>query len=103
MDMSDLSDCSPSCVPRYLVNAFVLMFSSEIKPNQIRLGEHSDYCTMSLVFQRDTGGLQVKVCTIIIMKATQRMSAGLARVPFNWNTPGQAHATVRLKWAVKVG
>jgi len=47
------------------------MFVLEIKPNQIRLGEHSDYCTMSLVFQRDTGGLQVKVCvkSIIIFYA----------------------------------
>jgi len=38
---------------------FVTYFVSEIKPNQVRLGEHSDYCTMSLVFQRDAGGLQV--------------------------------------------
>jgi len=37
----------------------LLLSVTEIKPNQVRLGEHSDYCTLSLVFQRDVGGLQV--------------------------------------------
>jgi len=31
----------------------------EIKPNQVRLGEHCDYGTITLVFQLDSEGLQV--------------------------------------------
>lgn len=34
---------------------------STIKPNQIRLGEHSDYGTITLLFQDDIGGLEVDI------------------------------------------
>ena len=34
---------------------------SKIKPGQIRLGEHSDYGSVTLLFQDDVGGLEVKV------------------------------------------
>ncbi|XP_002740221.1 uncharacterized protein LOC100367849 [Saccoglossus kowalevskii] len=34
--------------------------NDEIKPNQIRCGEHSDYGSITLLFQDDVGGLQVK-------------------------------------------
>lgn len=34
---------------------------SNIKPNQIRLGEHSDYGTITLLFQDDIGGLEVDI------------------------------------------
>ncbi|XP_060554680.1 uncharacterized protein LOC132715659 isoform X2 [Ruditapes philippinarum] len=34
---------------------------SSIKPGQIRLGEHSDYGTITLVFQDDIGGLEVNI------------------------------------------
>jgi len=33
--------------------------NAAIKPNQIRLGEHTDYGSVSLLFQRDVGGLEV--------------------------------------------
>jgi len=33
--------------------------NADIKPNQIRLGEHTDYGSITLLFQRDVGGLQV--------------------------------------------
>ena len=33
---------------------------TKLKPNQIRLGEHSDYGTITLLFQDDIGGLQVQ-------------------------------------------
>ena len=32
-----------------------------IKPNQIRLGEHSDYGSITLLFQDDIGGLEVNI------------------------------------------
>ncbi|XP_002740773.3 uncharacterized protein LOC100371184, partial [Saccoglossus kowalevskii] len=34
--------------------------NDEIKPNQIRCGEHSDYGSVTLLFQDDVGGLQIK-------------------------------------------
>ena len=34
---------------------------TKLKPGQIRLGEHSDYGSITLLFQDDIGGLQVKV------------------------------------------
>ncbi len=33
---------------------------SNIKPGQVRCGEHSDYGTITLLFQDDVGGLEVK-------------------------------------------
>ncbi|XP_067675655.1 uncharacterized protein [Haliotis asinina] len=33
--------------------------SGSMKPGQVRCGEHSDYGTMTLLFQDDTGGLEV--------------------------------------------
>jgi len=35
--------------------------NAEIKPDQIRLGEHTDYGSVSLLFQRDVGGLEVLI------------------------------------------
>ncbi|KAH3842120.1 hypothetical protein DPMN_115608 [Dreissena polymorpha] len=34
---------------------------SPIKPGQIRLGEHSDYGTITLLFQDEIGGLEVEI------------------------------------------
>lgn len=34
---------------------------SSVKPGQIRLGEHSDYGSITLVFQDDIGGLEVNI------------------------------------------
>ncbi|KAK3083836.1 hypothetical protein FSP39_003896 [Pinctada imbricata] len=34
----------------------------DVKPGQIRCGEHTDYGTITLLFQDDIGGLQVKPC-----------------------------------------
>jgi len=33
--------------------------NADIKPNQIRLGEHTDYGSIALLFQRQIGGLEV--------------------------------------------
>ena len=33
---------------------------SEVKPGQIRAGEHSDYGGITLLFQDDVGGLEVR-------------------------------------------
>ena len=41
-----------NCVAVYNMNA-------DIKPNQVRLGEHTDYGSVTLVFQGNVGGLQV--------------------------------------------
>ena len=38
---------------------FACVDKVEIKPNQVRLGEHCDYGTITLVFQLDSEGLQV--------------------------------------------
>ena len=38
---------------------------SEVKPNQIRCGEHSDYGSITLLFQDDVGGLEVSTNTLI--------------------------------------
>ena len=38
----------------------ILCCQSEVKPGQLRLGEHTDYGTLTLLFQDDIGGLQVK-------------------------------------------
>jgi isopenicillin N synthase-like dioxygenase len=32
----------------------------EVKPGQIRCGEHSDYGSITLLFQDDAGGLEVR-------------------------------------------
>ena len=34
--------------------------NADIKPNQIRLGEHTDFGSITLLFQDDVRGLQVK-------------------------------------------
>jgi len=39
--------------------ATFLVVCADIKPDQIRLGEHTDYGSLTLLFQRDVGGLQV--------------------------------------------
>ena len=33
--------------------------NADIKPDQIRLGEHTDFGSITLVFQRDVGDLEV--------------------------------------------
>ena len=33
---------------------------SDIKPGQVRCGEHSDYGSITLLFQDDVGGLEVR-------------------------------------------
>lgn len=43
---------------------------TKLKPNQIRLGEHSDYGTITLLFQDDIGGLQVQVPGVGYVPAT---------------------------------
>ncbi|KAK2179124.1 hypothetical protein NP493_511g00007 [Ridgeia piscesae] len=45
--------------PRYLYYPAITS-QTEIKPNQIRCGEHSDYGSITLLFQDDVGGLQVE-------------------------------------------
>jgi len=40
------------------VDVFITVYLV-IKENQIRLGEHTDYGSLTLLFQRDIGGLQV--------------------------------------------
>ena len=37
----------------------------DVKPNQIRCGEHSDYGSITLLFQDDVGGLQVMSTEIV--------------------------------------
>jgi len=41
--------------------AAVVIVNADIKPNQIRLGEHTDYGSITLLFQGDVGGLQVEI------------------------------------------
>lgn len=43
---------------------------ADIKPNQIRLGEHSDYGTITLLFQDDVGGLEVDIPGVGYVPAT---------------------------------
>jgi isopenicillin N synthase-like dioxygenase len=43
------------CVYPHIVVLFV-----EIKEGQVRCGEHSDYGTLTLLFQDTSGGLEVK-------------------------------------------
>jgi len=40
------------------------LMNVDIKPNQVRLGEHTDYGSITLLFQGDIGGLQV--CIVIV-------------------------------------
>jgi len=37
----------------------VFIMNADVKANQILLGEHTDYGSITLLFQRDIGGLQV--------------------------------------------
>ena len=41
------------------VDYVVIVNYTDIKANQIRLGEHTDYGSITLLFQGDIGGLQV--------------------------------------------
>ena len=43
----------------YYYIAFLSFLSLAIKAGQIRCGEHSDYGSVTLLFQDDIGGLQV--------------------------------------------
>lgn len=38
---------------------------SNVKPGQIRCGEHTDYGAISVLFQDDIGGLEVQECLIL--------------------------------------
>lgn len=40
---------------------FFLTFFAEIKEGQVRCGEHSDYGTLTLLFQDLIGGLEVNI------------------------------------------
>jgi len=48
-----LSICLLLCI------IFACVDNVEIKPSQVRLGEHCDYGTITLLFQLDLEGLQV--------------------------------------------
>jgi len=39
----------------------IVITSADVKPNQVRLGEHTDYGSITLLFQGDIGGLQVEI------------------------------------------
>ena len=41
--------------------AVVVTVNADVKLNQVRLGEHTDYGSVTLLFQRDIGGLQVEI------------------------------------------
>ncbi|KAK2192836.1 hypothetical protein NP493_21g00015 [Ridgeia piscesae] len=45
--------------PRYLYYPAITS-QTDVKPNQIRCGEHSDYGSITLLFQDDVGGLQLR-------------------------------------------
>ena len=47
-----------------------LAADSSLKPGQIRLGEHSDYGSITLLFQDDVGGLEVDVPGVGFVPAT---------------------------------
>ena len=57
--------------------------SSEIKPGQIRCGEHVDYGSITLLFQDPNGGLQVQPSTTnpIVYEATKYMICPIALSP----------------------
>lgn len=38
---------------------------SDVKPGQVRCGEHSDYGSITLLFQDDVGGLEVRVPSLL--------------------------------------
>jgi hypothetical protein len=44
-----------------------LFFSTEIKEGQVRCGEHSDYGTLTLLFQDLIGGLEVNMSLYLII------------------------------------
>ena len=41
-------------------------FVADIKPGQIRCGEHSDYGSLTLLFQDDVGGLEVNIISLLV-------------------------------------
>lgn len=41
-----------------------ILSDNALLPNQIRIGEHSDFGSITLLFQDDVGGLQVKVISL---------------------------------------
>ena len=46
----------------YFIFKAVFIRFAVVKPNQIRCGEHSDYGSITLLFQDDAGGLEVMYC-----------------------------------------
>lgn len=57
-DIARPGDKTMSCLR--LLKYPQLLSLADVKPNQVRLGEHTDYGSITLLFQRDIGGLQVK-------------------------------------------
>ena len=52
----------------------------QIEPGQVRLGEHSDYGTITILFQDDTGGLEVEIPGKGFVPANQMPGAALVNI-----------------------
>lgn len=64
IDRSFLRDCHKNVGKKdnqtTLRSLYYPRISKEVKPGQVRCGEHSDYGSITLLFQDDVGGLEVK-------------------------------------------
>lgn len=64
IDQSFLRDCHKNVGKKdnqtTLRSLYYPPISKEVKPGQVRCGEHSDYGSITLLFQDDVGGLEVK-------------------------------------------
>ena len=54
-----------NCTTLRLLNYPSISQDSVIKPGQIRCGEHTDYGSITLLFQDDMPGLEVSFCFIL--------------------------------------
>jgi isopenicillin N synthase-like dioxygenase len=59
---------------------------TELKEGQIRLGEHTDYGTMTLLFQDQVGGLQVNVPSHSLMGTNTVVSSKILMFHNFFNT-----------------